>query len=367
MQVFLQTVIYGVELGAIYALIALGYTMVYGVLRLINFAHGDVYMIGAMVGYFACTKWLPFKDLTKYPDAGMTNVLLAIVALLLSMAVCALLGVTIERFAYRPLRNGLKNADAHFWGFVVALPVTAFSGAFPTPKRMIAYVVAGVVIGFVMRPLFSYLAKKIKPTSSRINALITAIGVSLILENGGINVFGADPKFIPDLIPKKSLNLAGVELNSSRLGLLMISVLLMLALRYVVMKTKPGKAMRAISHDIEAAKLMGVNTDRIISFTFALGASLAGAAGFMVAVLTNLKVTPLFGLQPGLKAFVAAVLGGAGNIPGAALGGVIMGVTETVVAAKYSTMKDAIAFILLIVILLFRPAGLLGKNVTEKV
>lgn len=367
MQAFVQNLIYGLELGAIYALIALGYTMVYGVLRLINFAHGDVYMIGAYVGYFACTQWLPFKDLNQHPEAGTMNIVLALVALLLSMGICALLGVTIERFAYRPLRNGLKDADAHFWGFVLALPATLSLGPFSDTKRKIAFVLVGVVFGFLLRPLFKHLAKRIKLTSSRINALITAIGVSLVLENGGINFFGADPKFFPDLIPTKSFTLLGINTNSNHIALLLVSVVLMLSLRYIVLKTKSGKAMRAISHDIEAAKLMGVNTDRIISFTFALGASLAGAAGAMVAGLTHLNVTPLFGLQPGLKAFVAAVLGGAGNIPGAALGGVIMGVTETLVASKFSTMKDAIAFVLLILILLVRPAGLLGKNTTEKV
>lgn len=367
MQAFVQNLIYGLELGAIYALIALGYTMVYGVLRLINFAHGDVYMIGAFVGYYACTSWLPFKDLTQHPEAGTMNVLLALVALLLSMGICAVLGMAIERFAYRPLRNGLKDADAHFWGFVLALPATMFLGPFAEPKRKIAFVVAGVLFGFVLRPLFKRLAKRIKLSTSRINALITAIGVSLVLENGGINFFGADPKFFPDLVPTKTLTLLGIKTNTSHVALLVVSFILMLLLRHIVLKTKSGKAMRAISHDIEAAKLMGVNTDRIISFTFALGASLAGAAGAMVAALTNIKVTPLFGLQPGLKAFVAAVLGGAGNIPGAALGGVIMGVTETLVASKWSTMKDAIAFVLLILILLVRPAGLLGKNVTEKV
>ncbi|MCX6381501.1 MAG: branched-chain amino acid ABC transporter permease [Armatimonadetes bacterium] len=367
MQAFLQTLIYGVETGAIYALIALGYTMVYGVLRLINFAHGDVYMIGAFVGFYACTQWLPFKDLSQHPEAAAVNIALALITLFLSMLLCALLGITIERFAYRPLRNGFRNADAHFWGFVIALPVTAFVGAMSTTKRQGALLFAGVVIGFIMRPVMAHLTKRIKPSSSRLNALITAIGVSLILENGGINVFGADPKFIPDILPKRQFSLLGVEFNSSRLIILIIAAILMAVLRYIVLYTRPGKAMRAISHDIDAAKLMGINTDRVISFTFALGASLAGAAGFMVAAFTNIKVVPLFGLQPGLKAFVAAVLGGAGNIPGAALGGLIMGVVESLVASRYPQWRDAVAFILLIVILLVRPAGLLGKNTAEKV
>jgi len=275
MQEFVQNLIYGVETGAIYALIALGYTMVYGVLRLINFAHGDVYMIGAFVGFFACTQWLPFKDLSQHPEAATLNVLLAIVTLFLAMLICALLGIVIERFAYRPLRNGFRNADAHFWGFVAALPLTAFVGAMTTTKRQGAFLAVGVIVGFALRPAMAYLSKKIKPSSSRLNALITAIGVSLVLENGGINVFGADPKFIPDILPKRQISLLGIEFDSSRVVILIVAAVLMATLRYIVLYTRPGKAMRAISHDIDAAKLMGINTDRVIAFTFALGASLA--------------------------------------------------------------------------------------------
>lgn len=368
MQAFLQNLIYGIQLGSLYALIALGYTMVYGVLKLINFAHGDVYMVGAFVGFFACTRWLPIQDLTAHPEAGASNTLWAFVALLLAMAMCALLGITIERFAYRPLRNGFTRADAHFWGFVIALPVAGRFFALEKPLGLVAYAVLGIVIGFLMRPVMAWLARRIVLSSSRLNALITAIGVSLLLENGGILVFGATPLFMPNIVPEKNFTLpGGILVNSGQLAILLVSLVLMGTLRYIVLYTHRGKAMRAISHDIEAAKLMGIDTDRVISFTFGLGASLAGAAGAMVAALTHIKITPLFGLQPGLKAFVAAVLGGAGNIPGAALGGIIMGVAETFVASKYSTYRDAIAFLLLILILLVRPAGLLGKNVAEKV
>ena len=367
MQELLQNLIYGVQQGALYALIALGYTMVYGVLRLINFAHGDVCMVGAFVGFYACTQWLPFKDLGQHPEAATMNVMLAVVALLLAMGVCALLGVTIERFAYRPLRNGLKRSDAHFWGLMLALPLARMFAPLLSLKGLAIVAVLGLALGYALRPVLAWIAKRTTLSSSRLNALITAIGVSLVLENGGILVFGANPNFIPNVIPKKEFALGGIQLDTNRVAILVISVTLMLLLRYIVLYTKGGKAMRAISHDIDAAKLMGIDTDRIISFTFAIGGALAGAAGAIFAALTSVKITPLFGLQPGIKAFVSAVLGGAGNIPGAALGGLIMGVSETLVAARYSSYKDAIAFLLLVVILLVRPAGILGKNTAEKV
>jgi len=368
-QGFVQNLIYGIQLGSLYALIALGYTMVYGVLRLINFAHGDVYMVGAFMGFYSCTRWLPFQDLSAHPEAGGRNVALALVALLIVMAICALLGIIIERFAYRPLRNGLKTADAHFWGMGIALPIAARLAPLLSMKGMFIWLVLGLVLGFALRPVIAWLSKRIKLTSSRLNALITAIGVSLLLENGGLLVFGANPNFVPNVVPERNLMLpGGIQVGSSQLAILVISLILMGALRYIVLYTRRGKAMRAISHDIEAAKLMGIDTDNVISFTFALGAALAGAGGAMVSVLTHIKITPLFGLQPGLKAFVAAVLGGAGNIPGAVVGGLVMGVAETFVAAsKYNTFKDSIAFCILILVLLVRPAGLFGKNVAEKV
>ncbi len=368
MQALVQQLIYGIQLGSLYALIALGYTMVYGVLKLINFAHGDVYMVGAFVGFYACTSWLPFKDLVTHPHAGPGNIGLGIIALILSMTICAILGMTIERFAYRPLRNGLNDADAHFWGFAIALPISSKVGPLFSLKGGIAFLIIGAALGYIMRPLFQYMRKRINLSTSRLNALITAIGVSLALENGGLLVFGSDQKFIGNVIPEANWNFGGIQVNSGQFAIFCVALILMGALRYIVLYTRRGKAMRAISHDIEAAKLMGIDTDRVISFTFALGASLAGAGGIMVAAMTHVKVTPLFGLQPGLKAFVAAVLGGAGNIPGAVVGGIIMGVAEAFVAGSaYSTYKDAIAFCLLIIVLLVRPAGILGKNVAEKV
>jgi branched-chain amino acid transport system permease protein len=272
--------------------------MVYGVLRLINFAHGDVYMVGAMVGYYAAG-WV----------AGSGTWVQISVVLLASMAVCGLLGALIERLAYRPLRS-----------------------------------------------------------APRLNALITAIGVSLFLEYFGQYLFGADPKFFPTLIPTREiLNAGGVVVNNIQLTVFLVSLALMLGLRFIVLKTRTGKAMRAVSFSHTASHLVGINVNRVISLTFVFGSILAAAAGILVG-LSNPKIDPLMGLMPGLKAFVAAVLGGIGSIPGALVGGLIMGVAETLVAGYLSsTYRNALAFVILIVILLVKPSGLLGKTTQEKV
>lgn len=300
MSEFLQQLINGVTWGSVYALIALGYTMVYGILRLINFAHGDIYMLGAFMGLFAA-RWLG--------AATDPSPLKAVLVLLISMALCALFGMLIERLAYKPVRK-----------------------------------------------------------SPRLSALITAIGVSLLIENGGVLVFGASPQFFPQIIPQKNIALGlGVTLSNQQLIVLITSVVLMFGLRMLVLHTRVGKAMQAVSHNHMAASLMGISVDRIITFTFMIGSSLAAAAGVLVA-LQSPKIEPYMGIMPGLKAFVAAVLGGIGNIPGAVVGGLVMGVAEVLVTGYISpTYRDAIAFVLLIVILLVRPAGIFGKAVTEKV
>jgi branched-chain amino acid transport system permease protein len=297
---FLQQLVNGVTWGSVYALIALGYTMVYGILRLINFAHGDVYMLGAFLAYYLA-RWLQPAALPEGP--------LTLVVLLGSMVGCGAIGFLIERFAYRPVRR-----------------------------------------------------------SSRLAALITAIGVSLLLENGGILLFGADPKFFPQVIATHQFALGGgVTISNQQVIVIAVSVALMLGLRFIVLHTRVGKAMRAVSHSHMAASLMGISVDRIITFTFVLGSALAAAAGVLVA-LQNPKIDPLMGIMPGLKAFVAAVLGGIGNIPGAVIGGLVMGIAEVMVVGYLSpTWRDAIAFVLLIAILLFRPAGILGKHTAEKV
>jgi branched-chain amino acid transport system permease protein len=322
MSTFLQQLINGVSLGAMYSLIALVYTMVYGVLKLINFAHGDVYMVGAFMGYYIANGLgaRGAQMLGQGADSLLARGLLgggamepslvtALVVMLLAMAICAALGVIIERFAYRPVRK-----------------------------------------------------------YSRLTALITAIGVSLLLENGGQVVFGADPKFFPELFRKRNIDLfGGASINSADIVVLIIALALMIGLKLIVYRTKTGRAMRAVSFNLVSAKLMGINTDRIIAFTFALGSALAAAAGVLVAIRIP-RNDPLMGILIGLKAFVAAVLGGIGNIPGAMLGGLLIGITETMVVGYLSpTYKDAVAFAILILILLFRPSGLLGAVAQEKV
>jgi len=300
-QELLQQLANGIAWGSIYALIALGYTMVYGILRLINFAHGDVYMVGAFTAYFSA----------RALGAGGADPspLLALLVLVISMVACAVLGVLIEFFAYRPVRR-----------------------------------------------------------SSRLTALITAIGVSLLLENLGIRVFGADPKFFPQLVAPRNITLTeGVVVTNHQVTVVLVSMVLMVGLTLFVTRTRTGKAMRAVAFNRDAASLMGIPVNRIITITFAIGSALAAAAGVLVG-LTNPKIEPLMGIMPGVKAFVAAVLGGIGSIPGAVIGGLTMGVSEyLVVGYVSSTFRDAIAFVILILVLLVRPTGLLGRNVAEKV
>jgi len=293
----LQQLINGIALGAIYALIALGYTMVYGVLRFINFAHSDVFMLGAFSGYF----------LARYvPEASVAG---GVLVLLGAMAICALLGMAIEKLAYRPLRG-----------------------------------------------------------RSTLTALITAIGVSLLLQNLGQRIFGANPKSFPVLFPQHNFQFDnGLVISSNQILVFIVTLLLLFGLRHIVLHTRTGTAMRALSGNPVAASLVGINNDRVISFTFALGSALAAAGGILYAA-NYPAIDPLMGTLPGLKAFVAAVLGGIGNITGAALGGLVIGLVETsVVAAGGSTYRDAVAFAVLILILLLRPDGLLGKRQAEKV
>jgi branched-chain amino acid transport system permease protein len=308
---FLQQLINGLSLGSVYALLALGYTMVYGILRFINFAHSDVFMVGAFVGYYAVTPFtLHFAGVVLPVNLHLGNhsILSGLLVLLIAMALCALLGVIIERLAYRPLRD-----------------------------------------------------------RSKLTVLITAIGVSLLLESGGQLIFGADPEPFPRIFPVHQFSGGGLTISSNQLLVIGVSSLLLIALQAIVLKTKIGTAMRAVSFNHQAASLVGINNDRVISFTFALGSALAAAGGILYS-MNYPSIEPYMGILPGLKAFVAAVLGGIGNIPGAALGGVILGLIETFVnGSRYSTYTDAIAFAVLILMLLFRPAGLLGKVQVEKV
>ncbi|HEV8605403.1 MAG TPA: branched-chain amino acid ABC transporter permease [Tepidisphaeraceae bacterium] len=300
-----QQLIIGLSVGATYALIALGYTMVYGVLRLINFAHGDVYMVGAVSGYYL-SNWMVKKNA---PLALTLTVVFAG-----SIVICAVLGFVIERFAYRPLRS---------------------------------------------RP--------------RLVVLITAIGVSLLLENlAQLGVFfGPTPRQYPESI-KMALATqvfragSAISLTYSDILSLSVSLGLMALLTWVILKTRTGLALRAVSFRFDTAALMGVNTDRIISFTFMFGSSLAAVAGVMDGLRYN--VYPLMGILYGLKAFVAAVLGGIGSIPGALVGGLLIGLVETLVKAYISSAyADAVAFLILILVLLVKPSGLFGSQAAEKV
>jgi len=317
---FLQHLVNGLSVGAIYALVALGYTMVYGVLKLINFAHGDVYMVGAFAGYYLATL---IMGGSYDPDATTATIFVqALVVTVGAMIICGALGYTIERFAYRPLRH-----------------------------------------------------------RARLTSLITAIGVSFLLEFG----FQLKPWFktpiefppgssfrvFPSLIPRSQWewaeNTLGVSVSNLDMYGLLMAVVLMIMLQYIVYRTKFGTAMRAVSFDWQTASLMGIPVNRVISWTFVLGSALAAAAGIIQAV-SRPKIDPLFGLMPGLKAFVAAVLGGIGNVPGAMVGGLVLGLAEEYVAGYTdSSYRDAIAFSVLILVLLVRPSGLFGRVTVEKV
>jgi branched-chain amino acid transport system permease protein len=297
---FLQRVVDGVSLGAIYALIALGYTMVYGVLQLINFAHGDVFMLGAMMGWYASSVW---TGQSRNP-----GILSAVAVTLFAMVVCGVVGFLIERLAYRPLR-----------------------------------------------------------ASPRLNTLITAIGVSFLLEYGGQLVFGPNPRAFGVLPHRAATAIGGISIGYVDIVTVLTSVGLMIVLQRIVFHSRMGTAMRAVSFNPSVAALMGVNIDLVISFTFVLGSVLAAVAGILYASKYP-SVHPLMGLMPGLKAFVAAVLGGIGNVPGAMLGGLLLGLAEQLVSGyTSSSWRDAVAFGILILILLVKPSGLLGRGTAEKV
>jgi branched-chain amino acid transport system permease protein len=353
MNTFLQQLINGISQGSAYALIALGYTMVYGVLQLINFAHSDVYMVGAFMGYYLANSRLIQSILG-------TSLLSAVAIMLGAMALSAMLGLLIERFAYRPGRSPTRFTLAVWLGIVGA-------GIGQLIRPTLGVVAAGGAAGIAIGVILEQLGLRPVRQSSRLALLIIAIGVSLFLENGGQQVFGVDPKFFPQIIPTTLINVGQLSIDSQKIIVLVVSILLMILLNVFVHYTKTGKAMRAVAFNIDAAKLMGIDTNRIIALTFAIGSALAGAGGILVSLMYP-KIDPLMGIMPGLKAFVAAVLGGIGNITGAMLGGLVIGMAE-VMAVGYgqSTYRDAIAFIILILILLLKPSGIMGKGAVEKV
>lgn len=292
MQIFMQQLINGLSLGSIYALLALGYTMIYGIIKIIHFAHGDVYMLGAFFGYYTINVW-HFNF---------------IMALFGSMIFCALVGMLIEFVAYRPLRH-----------------------------------------------------------SSRIAVLITAIGVSYFLENGMSVLFSSDTRDFPQVIKQVNYEWFGIRITNIQLLIFATTIILMIILQLIVKKTKMGRAMRAAAADPVAAELMGININGTISFVFAIGSAMAGAAGVLIGLYYN-SIEPTMGLTPGIKAFVAAVVGGVGSIPGAAVGAVIIGCLESLMQAiGFSAFKDAAVYVVLIIVLLFLPAGLFGNKQPEKV
>ena len=291
MQIFMQQLINGLSLGSIYALLALGYTMIYGIIKIIHFAHGDVYMLGAFFGYYTINVW-HFNF---------------IMALFGSMIFCALVGMLIEFVAYRPLRH-----------------------------------------------------------SSRIAVLITAIGVSYFLENGMSVLFSGDTRDFPQVIKQVNYEWFGIRVTNIQLLIFATTIILMIILQLIVKKTKMGRAMRAAAADPVAAELMGININGTISFVFAIGSAMAGAAGVLIGLYYN-SIEPTMGLTPGIKAFVAAVVGGVGSIPGA-VGAVIIGCLESLMQAiGFSAFKDAAVYVVLIIVLLFLPAGLFGNKQPEKV
>jgi len=300
-----QQIINGLSLGSIYALIALGYTMVYGSLKLINFAHGEVFMVGAYAGYFSAVA-LGVEGY-EASGAGFPG-LFAVAVLAIAMAASALLGITIEALAYRPVRN-----------------------------------------------------------APRLTPLITAIGVSLFLQNAAMLLFKPDPRRYPAILREVRFEIGGVILTNIKLTIFAVAVSLMVGLHLFVQRTWTGRAMRAVSMNLDAARLMGIDVNHVIRATFALGSGLAAAAGILFG-LDQVLINPLMGVFTGLKAFVAAVLGGIGNIPGAVVGGLLIGLAEQLTAGYVSPdYRDAITFLILIVILVLKPEGLLGVVRQEKV
>jgi branched-chain amino acid transport system permease protein len=296
----LQQIVNGLQLGAIYALIALGYTMVYGIVRLINFAHGDFFMVGAYAAYGAFYLFNFFL-----PQGGG----LAFVVLILAMAGGGAVAMLSNKFAYKPLRY--------------------------------------------------------KP---RLSSLVTAIGVSMLLEYlfSATPFIGPSPRGFPELLKKHMFTIGSAQVSNYVMIDLSVAAVLMIGLTILIQRTPMGKAMRAVSQDKDAAKLMGIDVEKVISFTFLIGGSFAGAAG-LLAGLTYPRIGPYMGILPGLKAFIAAVLGGIGNVPGAVLGAFIMGIAETCATAYNSLLGEGIAFVILIVVLLLRPNGILGEKTADKI
>ena len=373
-----QQVVNGLLLGAIYALIALGYTMVYGVLKLINFAHGEVYMLGAYVALLTSWKMGYTSD---HPDMGasLTNLVIMFLACII---ICAIIGILIERFAYRPMRNTSRIAS-----LITAIGVSLFlqyGGALVLPVSPPPSI-SDRVNPYTGAPKFTLKA----PDQAVLQQVATAKPAfdsskktfDDYLATNHIDEFNLPPAGITlrdkandaertyrDAQRRADISGVSVTVQTGQIIMFGMAVFLMIVLRILVMNTPAGRAMRAVSHDFDSASLMGINVNKTIVFTFALGSGLAGAGAMMTATFLSTPLTTFYGMEAGVKAFTAAVLGGIGNVPGAVLGGLLMGVAEyMVVWAGYSSYRDAIAFVILIIVLLFKPGGLLGSSKVEKV
>ena len=373
-----QQLVNGLLLGSIYALIALGYTMVYGVLKLINFAHGEVFMLGAYTALFV--SWgLGYTPGNAMQGSNPLNLLLMLFA---SMTICAVIGVVIERFAYRPMRGQPRIAS-----LITAIGVSMllqYGGQLFLPVSPAPNIDAKVnpYRGNVAIPLkpgdpkLLAAANALEPAAERARAAFEArlpqekSEFDLTPEGQRLKTADQDAtRAFNDARAKADATGLAIQIPKGQLIMLVTTLVLMGGLTYLVLHTKAGRAMRAVSHDFDAAAMMGIDVNKIVTFTFVIGSSLAGAGAMMNATfLAGTKIDTFFGALPGIKAFVAAVLGGIGNIPGAVLGGLLMGLAETVVVwLGYDQYRDAIAFVVLIVVLLFRPGGLLGSSKVEKV
>jgi len=427
----IQQLLNGLTVGGIYALIALGYTMVYGIIKLINFAHGDIFMIGAFAGFFAITLItdLFIGTLVASSIGAVVSEYKLIIAIVSSIIFCGLLGLFVERVAYRPLREGSpKTIIGSALGLAFIILVAVFGkGEFQMDTALLFLVILGMlsilsfayiryagnnikslskeninqkiilysvlyIIAFI---ILAYLAwyfdmttmvfvsfafvllvywlvvSRVKSTNaggnSRINALISAIGMSMILSNMVMLLRGTSDQPYRMGFFTGTINIGSFSVSSLQIFIIVFSFILMGILFYIIHKTKFGLSMRAVSHNLNAARLMGINPDKVIAMTFVIGSALAGVAGVLVGTYYQ-SVSPNIGMMYGLKAFVAAVLGGIGSIPGAVVGGIVLGIAEVVgIAFLSSSYKDAIAFGILILILIIKPTGIFGKTMKEKV
>ncbi len=427
----IQQLLNGLTVGGIYALIALGYTMVYGIIKLINFAHGDIFMIGAFAGFFAITLItdLFIGSLVASSVGAVFAEYKLIIAIVSSIIFCGLLGLFVERVAYRPLREGSPKTII---GSAIGLAFIIFAAVFGKGKfqmdtallflvilgmlsilsfayiryagnnikslskeninqKIIVYSVLYIIAFIILAYLAWYfdmttmvfvsfafvllvywlVVSRVKSTNaggnSRINALISAIGMSMILSNMVMLLRGTSDQPYRMGFFTGTMNIGSFSVSSLQIFIIVFSFILMGILFYIIHKTKFGLSMRAVSHNLNAARLMGINPDKVIAMTFVIGSALAGVAGVLVGTYYQ-SVSPNIGMMYGLKAFVAAVLGGIGSIPGAVVGGIVLGIAEVVgIAFLSSSYKDAIAFGILILILIIKPTGIFGKTMKEKV